>query len=719
VYEIRILDTALVWVDVAEDFKSLRWKRRWQAAGEFHMVINRYSKSAQHLAKGRILHIRRNGAHEAAGIIRRIARSIDEGGRVTDDLEVTGNTLDGLLARRICLPPAGVAYDERTGVAETVMKGFVNANLVNPTDPARKMPGFVLAADQARGAAITERMRYNPLPESLLLCALAGGNLGWEVTLANSQYVFDVLQGVDRSSTQNLVPPIIFSPDFDNIRMMSYENSDIGLANVGYVAGQGEGAARSTVLVPETKVTKAETTQADFQTGTLVDTVATAAGDLVLKNNPALSFDGVDDYVGIADAAKLNVDYITMEAWVYVADYAFVSSHAIIMNKENSYEWGIEKTTGKLMAAIQPNWAWLGSMVVPTGQWNHVAVTWDGTNLKLYLNGTEEIITPTNAGVISDTTNGLGIGARGLATNGASGANSYFKGQMDEVRLWNNARTAAEISSDKNKELTGTEAGLVGYWKLNEAAGTNCADSSTTPSNGTIYGATWTTNSFRYMVTGTRTAPAVDLTPAGTAVQSIITWNATTPANTTLVVDTSLDGGANWSPANNGAAIPGITTGMDLKGKSLLVRVTETTTDTTVTPQLHDITVDVTGISDARGVGITRLETFIDARDLATTDQLKQRGQAKLAGNNVEERLEAEILAIAGFRYRDDWDLGDQVTLRNLEWGVTQHKSIAEVSVVLEDGVDEQIVVTFGAPWKGLLDTIKKEIADTGPSMRI
>jgi hypothetical protein len=688
VYEIRILDTALVWVDVAEDFKSLRWKRRWQAAGEFHMVINRFSKSAQHLVKGRILHIRRNGAHEAAGIIRRIARSIDEGGRVTDDLEVTGNTLDGLLARRICLPPAGVAYDERTGAAETVMKGFVDANLVNPTDPARKMPGFVIAADQARGAAITERMRYNPLPEALLLCALAGGNLGWEVTLANSQYVFDVLQGVDRSSTQNLVPPIIFSPDFDNIRMMSYENSDIGLANVGYVAGQGEGAARSTVLVPETKVTKAETTQADFQTGTLVDTVATAAGDLEMGP-------WKENWQGYASGTAPNW-FAVVGAWA-VQTYGGTQALRSDANS-NTPGYAIHpeqfpnvRTVKMRINDVSPDGAnspHPGAVVAYQDAQNYDTVYFRAGSDELvwwqWRAGAATAVVIANLAISEDVWHTLEV-------------------RLDDVGGAVVLIDGAQVYSAATGWLTGTSR--IGFWS--HGTGEAYYDDVEVPTHRENKKA------------GTRTAPAVDLTPAGTAVQSIITWNATTPANTTLVVDTSLDGGANWSPANNGAAIPGITTGMDLKGKSLLVRVTETTTDTTVTPQLHDITVDVTGISDARGVGITRLETFIDARDLATTDQLKQRGQAKLAGNNVEERLEAEILAIAGFRYRDDWDLGDQVTLRNLEWGVTQHKSIAEVSVTLEDGVDEQIVVTFGAPWKGLLDTIKKEIADTGPSMRI
>lgn len=92
---------------------------------------------------------------------------------------------------------------------------------------------------------------------------------------------------------------------------------------------------------------------------------------------------------------------------------------------------------------------------------------------------------------------------------------------------------------------------------------------------------------------GTRTSPALDLSPAGIAASSSISWTATTPAGTGVTVETSLDGGATWQQATNGGAIPGITPGTNLAGKSLLMRQTLSTTDTTVTPKLHDLAVRI------------------------------------------------------------------------------------------------------------------------------
>jgi len=50
---------------------------------------------------------------------------------------------------------------------------------------------------------------------------------------------------------------------------------------------------------------------------------------------------------------------------------------------------------------------------------------------------------------------------------------SYFHGQLDEVRIWNVARTPAEIQTDMGSQATGTEANLVAYWKFDQSSGTN------------------------------------------------------------------------------------------------------------------------------------------------------------------------------------------------------------------------------------------------------
>jgi hypothetical protein len=104
-----------------------------------------------------------------------------------------------------------------------------------------------------------------------------------------------------------------------------------------------------------------------------------------------------------------------------------------------------------------------------TNQWVHFAMTWDGTNLKAFVNGVEKVSVPITTMLHTGTT-ALTIG--GYPPN-------FFNGQIDEFRVWNVARTAAQIASTMNSALTGNEANLTGYWKFDETSGTNAADSVT------------------------------------------------------------------------------------------------------------------------------------------------------------------------------------------------------------------------------------------------
>ena len=105
-----------------------------------------------------------------------------------------------------------------------------------------------------------------------------------------------------------------------------------------------------------------------------------------------------------------------------------------------------------------------------TNQWAHFAMTWDGTNLKAFVNGVEKVSVPIPSM--------LHTGMTALTIGGYPPA--FFNGQIDEFRIWNVARTASEISATMHSSLTGNEAGLVGYWKFDDASGTMATDSVTT-----------------------------------------------------------------------------------------------------------------------------------------------------------------------------------------------------------------------------------------------
>jgi hypothetical protein len=95
----------------------------------------------------------------------------------------------------------------------------------------------------------------------------------------------------------------------------------------------------------------------------------------------------------------------------------------------------------------------------------HVAGTYDGTTAKLYVNGNLVNSVTTSGGIYTNT------GEFRIGNDGES-----MTGQIDEVRLWNVARTQQQIADNRFTELSGTETGLHSYWKFDESSGTTAID---------------------------------------------------------------------------------------------------------------------------------------------------------------------------------------------------------------------------------------------------
>jgi hypothetical protein len=110
----------------------------------------------------------------------------------------------------------------------------------------------------------------------------------------------------------------------------------------------------------------------------------------------------------------------------------------------------------------------------PAGTWVHLAFVCD-TTTRLYVNG---VLQDTSSATIS-----LPLGRIGYDT---SGHPDYLKGTLDEVRVWNVARTPAQIQANMNHSLAGPQANLVAYWKFDEGSGTTAYDSSGQANNGTL-----------------------------------------------------------------------------------------------------------------------------------------------------------------------------------------------------------------------------------------
>jgi hypothetical protein len=247
---IRILTPILDLLAEIDNYGSLLFTRRWHEVGEFELRINRHKRHTELLQRGNLIML---GSHRnKVGIIKHREIELDENGKASENWLVKGIALKGVAAQRIVVPPANDSHDRASGAAETVMKHYVNNHIVNPIDVKRKIDMLVIASDQQRGSNISWESRFKNLAEELVEISKASG-LGWDVILdfERKKWVFDVFVGRDLTVNQSVNPPVIFSPQFESLKQLSFVESDYNYRNYGYIAGQGEGADRRVVEVGE------------------------------------------------------------------------------------------------------------------------------------------------------------------------------------------------------------------------------------------------------------------------------------------------------------------------------------------------------------------------------------------------------------------------------------------------------------------------------------
>ena len=83
-----------------------------------------------------------------------------------------------------------------------------------------------------------------------------------------------------------------------------------------------------------------------------------------------------------------DVENVLMVAWIKPSDHNVAEDRRIVLNKEDAYEFGLQKTTGQLQGAFAPGcWRWWGSDIIALDEWTHVAVGVDGTSDRHFVNG--------------------------------------------------------------------------------------------------------------------------------------------------------------------------------------------------------------------------------------------------------------------------------------------------------------------------------------------
>ena len=180
-----------------------------------------------------------------------------------------------------------------------------------------------------------------------------------------------------------------------------------------------------------------------------------------LTGNWAIEFDGLNDLTVIPYVQEiLGTDEFTLEMWVYSEhrspESALFSQNDFMMEfliSDDFMSWGL---AGQLMYFVHP--------LFPEKEWVHIVVTRDRGNYieKLYINDERGIAK--SCGLWTVFPGDLFLGCR-------KNLSCYFKGQIDEVRIWNRAFTQEDVLENYQKEIVGSPEGLVGYWSFNEGGG--------------------------------------------------------------------------------------------------------------------------------------------------------------------------------------------------------------------------------------------------------
>ena len=209
----------------------------------------------------------------------------------------------------------------------------------------------------------------------------------------------------------------------------------------------------------------------------------------VVGPGTALGFDGINDGVTLAMTGELKGTY-TVEAWVRPDSTGTSTVMSSREPLESSFDF---KFSGgnKIHADIGNGTSWINTSAdanlnYTPGTWYHVAYVVTPATYTIYVNGVQAGTGPSGPGaVLYDANHRLRIG-------NYNGSGEFFDGRIGEVRIWNTARTAAQIGDNLGPALSDTASGLVARYRFNEGSGLTAFDSATGDGaqNGTLVGGT-------------------------------------------------------------------------------------------------------------------------------------------------------------------------------------------------------------------------------------
>lgn len=204
----------------------------------------------------------------------------------------------------------------------------------------------------------------------------------------------------------------------------------------------------------------------------------------------ALRFNGFNESASVAVPADGRFDLRdsgTIEAWMYLDA---LSDKPMALVSKGTGAWELALENGRLVfrteGLTEPDPANSGARIAATalpgktpiypGSWNHVAAVWNGSTgqKSIYLNGVLDATQGNLQGQCASSSGPVLFAARPTGT----GAERFFDGVLDEVRIWSKARSQTQLLETFGRDLNGAEPGLAGFWKFDEGTGSIVNDKS-------------------------------------------------------------------------------------------------------------------------------------------------------------------------------------------------------------------------------------------------
>jgi len=207
----------------------------------------------------------------------------------------------------------------------------------------------------------------------------------------------------------------------------------------------------------------------------------------------ALQADSAENYVVIGPVPDLDIPSVSIECWVNLMTLPKEAGAHFVWNGDErpgneSYTLGVD-WKGKVMAVGNFNggFNFRSKIILELNRWTHIALAIDDKSkrVRLYIDGELDA----EASYRNTLPVGYSFLTFGAGFDGRTVYNQPYLGLLDEVRIFDYARTPTEIKTTMHTALVGNEPGLVGYWRFDEPEDEfTASDSSEHANHGNLFG---------------------------------------------------------------------------------------------------------------------------------------------------------------------------------------------------------------------------------------